>query len=379
VQLLNVPERAVRWAGKFDEQSMDVLRLEDLISEQVAGSLIPQLTQEEQQQLAKRGTDDPQAYAAYLRGRYFWNRFTPELLPNAIEGYQTAIAFDPNYALAHVGVADFYNWACIYGILTPAECYEPARAAAVRALALDDSLGEAHASLGLLVEGSEWDFVKSERHYLKALELNPHYSLAHEWYSSLLVGTGRFEEGIKEVRRAEELDPRNPRTMTLVAWTTYQAHEFAEALAKAEEIIGLDPDYPQGYLQRGINLVQLGRADEAVAELRKSAVLMRGSFLPDHELCFALVAANRTEEARTVLREILEIATKQYVKPYWIAMAHAALDERDAALAWFGKAFDEYDPWIIWFGTDPKLKALRDDQRFVELFRRTRNPLSKRL
>jgi hypothetical protein len=125
--------------------------------------------------------------------------------------------------------------------------------------------------------------------------------------------------------------------------------------------------------------VQLGRADEAVAELRKSAVLMRGSFLPNHELCFALVAANRTEEARTVLREILEIATKQYVKPYWIAMAHAALDERDAALAWFGKAFDEYDPWIIWFGTDPKLKSLRDDQRFVELFRRTRNPLSKRL
>jgi serine/threonine protein kinase/Flp pilus assembly protein TadD len=378
VQLLNVPERAVRWAGKFDEQFMDVLRLEDLISEQVAGLLIPQLTQEEQQQLAKRGTDDPKAYAAYLRGRYFWNRFTPELLPNAIEGFQTAIAFDPTYALAHVGVADFYNWACIYGILPPGECYELATAAAVRALALDDSLGEAHATLGLIVE-NEWDFVKAERLYLKALELNPNYPLAHEWYSSLLVGTGRFEEGVREIRRAEELDPLSTRTMTLVAWTTYQAHEFAESLAKAEEIIGLDQNYPQGYLQRGINLVQLGRADEAVADIRKSAALMRGSVLPNYELCFALAAANRIEEARTVLREILDVSTKQYVKPYWIAMAHAALDERDAALAWFGKAFNEYDPWIIWFGTDPKLKSLRDDHRFVELFRRTGNPLSKRL
>ncbi|HVQ36578.1 MAG TPA: protein kinase [Pyrinomonadaceae bacterium] len=378
VQLLNVPERAVRWAGKFDEESTDVLRLEDLISEQVAGSLIPQLTQEEQRQLAKRGTEDPKAYAAYLRGRYFWNRFTPELLPKAIEGFQTAIAFDPTYALAYVGVADFYNWACIYGILPPGECYDLARAAAGRALALDDSLGEAHATMALLLEDSEWDFVEAERLYRRALELNPNYQLAHEWYSSLLVGTGRFAEGVREIRRAEELDPLAPRTMTLVAWTTYQAGEFAESLAKAEEIIELDPNYPQGYLQRGINLVQLGRAEEAVAEIQKAAELMAGSVLPNYELCFALVAANRTEEARAVLQQMLETAARAYVKPYWLAMAHAALDERDAAFAWFEKAFAEYDPWIIWFGTDPKLTPLHDDPRFVELFRRTGNPLSER-
>jgi len=379
VQLLNVPERAVRWAGKFDEKSMDVLRLEDLISEQVAGSLIPQLTQEEQQQLAKRGTDDPKAYEAYLRGRYFWNRFTPELLPRAIEGFQTAIAFDPNYALAYVGVADFYNWACIYGILPPSECYGPARAAAERALALDDSLGEAHSTLALSIVNGEWNFVEGEKLHLRALELNPNYPLTHEWYSSLLVGTGRIAEGVREIRRAEELDPLSPRTMTLVAWTTYQAHEFAASLAKAEEIIVLDPDYAQGYFQRGINLVQLGRADEAVADLRKSAELMRGSVLPNYELCFALVAADRTEEARGVLAETLEIAARGYVKPYWLAMAHAALDERDVALAWFEKAFAEYDPWIIWFGTDPKLKSLREDQRFIDLFRRTGNPMADKL
>jgi tetratricopeptide (TPR) repeat protein len=123
--------------------------------------------------------------------------------------------------------------------------------------------------------------------------------------------------------------------------------------------------------------VQIGRANEAVAVLRKSAELMKGSVLPNYELCFALAAANRIAEARTVLREILEIAAKRHVKPYWLAMAHAALNERDVAFGWFEKAFAEYDPWIIWFGTDPKLKSLRDDPRFIELFRRTGNPLSK--
>lgn len=376
VQLLNVAEGATRWAGKFDERFTDVLRLEDLISEQVAGALIPHLTREEQQQLAKRGTHDPKAYAAYLRGRYFWNRFTPDSLPRAIESFETAKALDPRYALAYVGIADFYNWAGIYGILPSSECYRQARSAAVRALELDESLGEAYAALALLVEASEWDWEEAERLYLRALELTPNYPLAHEWYSSMLVGTGRVEEGLKEVRRAEELDPLSARAMTLTAWTSYQARQFEESLVKAEQIIDLDQTYPQGFLQRGITLVQLGRAEEGVAALRQGLALMPNSALPMYELTFALVAANHMQEARAIVRETKDLAVKQYVSPYFLAMAHASVGELDTAFEWFEKAFDQHDAWIVWFGTDPKLDPLRSDPRFIELFRRTNNPLA---
>ena len=377
VQLLHVEENAARWAGKFDERSTDVLKLEDLISEQVTSALIPQLTREEQLQLAKRGTDNPKAYAAYLRGRYFWNRFTPALLPRAIESFQLAIALDPDYALAHVGVADFYNWAGIYGILPPMECYEKAFAAATRALDLDLSLGEAHAALGLTIESRDWDWMEAERLYLRALELNPNYSLAHEWYSSALVGTGRFAEGIREIRKAEELDPLSARAMTLTAWTLFQAGEYKESLAKSEQLIELDRNYAQGHLQRALNLVQLGRAEEALPSYRQAVSLMPESVLPRYEMCFGLVAAGRVDEARVVLAEIEAFASRNYVKPYWLAMGHLALNDREKAFQWFETAFAEHDPWFVWFGTDPRLNRIKDDPRYWELLKRSGNPLDR--
>jgi tetratricopeptide (TPR) repeat protein len=196
---------------------------------------------------------------------HHWQKFTPEYLPKALQSFQTAVALDPNYALAHVGLADFFNWAGIYGILPPQECHSRARAASLRALELDDTLGEAYAALALTSESSELNWPETERLYQRALELNPNYSLAHEWYSSLLVASGRFEEGAREIRRAEELDPHSLRAMTLTSWTTYQARLFPEATAKANQIIDLDRNYPQGYIQLGNCLEQMGRAEEATA------------------------------------------------------------------------------------------------------------------
>ncbi|HYY55910.1 MAG TPA: tetratricopeptide repeat protein, partial [Pyrinomonadaceae bacterium] len=351
------------------------LELEDSISTKVTDALLPELDLDARQQMRKRGTDNAQAFDAYLRGRYFWNQFTPESLPKAIGSFQKAIALDPNYAMPHVGVADFYMWACIYGILPPPECYPKARAAALRALELDDSLGEAYAALALIAE-SEWDWAEAERLYKRAFELNPNYPLAHEWYSSLLVGTGRSEEGIKEIRRAEELDPLSTRAVTLTAWTTYQAHLFTEAFGRAQQVVDLDKNYFQGYVQIGNCLEQMGRAEEAVAASQRSVQLMPDSALPKYVLCFALAAANRLDEAREVLGEMKSMAATQYVKPYFLAMAHVALDERDAAFNLFEKVFAERDPWVVWFGTEPKLDRLRTDARFVELFRQTNNPLA---
>jgi eukaryotic-like serine/threonine-protein kinase len=373
VQLLNTADNSTQWAQKFDEDSADVIELEDSISEKVVCCLLTHLTGEERQKLGKRGTSKPEAYEVYLRGRYFWNKFTAESLPKAHQSFQKAIELDPEYALAYVGLADYYTWANIYGILPASESRPLAEHAARRALELDDSLGEAYAALGL-IHSNRWNWTESERLYKQALELNPNYPHVHEWYSALLVGTGRPEEGIREILIAERLDPLSLRTMTLVAWTYYQTRFFDKALEKAGQIIELDKNYPQGYLQSGNVLTELGEFNKAAEEIQKCIEMMPESPLPKYPLCFALARADRFNEAKAVVEEMLQAAENNYVKPYFLAMAFAAIGESETAFKYFEKAFEERDAWLLWFGTEPKLDFLRDNPRFQALLRRTGNP-----
>jgi eukaryotic-like serine/threonine-protein kinase len=375
LQLLDVRQAANAWAEQFDEQFSDALQLEDSISAKVAESLLPQLTETGRRRFRKRGTDNPRAFDAYLRGRFFWNKFTPASLPKALEAFGEAIQLDPNYALAHVGLADFYNWAGIYGILPASVTHPKARAAAQRAIELDDSLGEAYATLGLSIETADCNWAETERTYQRALELNPNYSLAHEWYSSLLVGTGRFKEGLEEIKRAEELDPLSLRGMTLTAWSHYQVRYYHESIAKARQIIDLDRSNPQGYFQLGNALVEIGEAEEAVVALKESVRLMGGAALPKCLLCFALVATGKRDEAEAVLNEMVNAAAN-YVKEYFLALGHIALGEHEKALGYLEKAAAERDPWLVWFGTETKLDPVRKDPRFIKLFQSTNNPMA---
>jgi serine/threonine protein kinase/tetratricopeptide (TPR) repeat protein len=376
LQLLDVADGANAWANQFDEQFSDALALEDSISERVAESLLPQLTDTGRRKFRKRGTDNARAFETYLRGRFFWNKFTPESLPHALVSFEEAIELDPNYALAYVGLADFYNWAGIYGILPASQAHPQAKAAAKRAIELDDSLGEAYATLGLSIETSECNWSETERVYQRALDLNPNYSLAHEWYSSMLVGTGRFEEGLREIRRAEELDPLSLRGMTLTAWSFYQARQYDESIAKAQQIIDLDRNNFQGHMQLGNTLLAVGETERALTEIRESVKLMPQSALPKYELCFALAACNRRGEAAEVLNELVQLSSNSYVKDYFVAMAHVALGNHDQALELLARAAAERDPWLVWWGTEPKLDPLRSDPRFIEIFRSTNNPLA---
>ena len=378
LQLLDVRQAANAWAEQFDEQYSDALQLEDSISAKVAESLLPQLTETGRRRFRKRGTDNPRAFDAYLRGRFFWNKFTPASLPKALEAFGEAIQLDPNYALAHVGLADFYNWAGIYGILPASVTHPKARAAAQRAIELDDSLGEAYATLGLSIETAECNWAETERTYQRALELNPNYSLAHEWYSSLLVGTGRFKEGLDEIKRAEELDPLSLRGMTLTAWSHYQVRRYRDSIAKAQQIIDLDRSNPQGHLQIGNALVEVDEADKALVALEESLRLMPGSALPKCLLCFALIATGKRNEAEAVLDEMVNAAATSYVKEYFLALAHVALGDHEKALGYLEQAAAERDPWLVWFGTEPKLDPLRKEPRFIELFQSTNNPLAFR-
>jgi eukaryotic-like serine/threonine-protein kinase len=377
-QLLNVGENSTHWAERFDEDYTDVLALEDSISERVTASLLPKLTGEERRSLAKRGTDNLRAFEAYIRGRFFWNQFTPEAFPKAIESFQTAVELDPEYALAFVGIADFYSWATIYGLYPPPFSFPKVFAAASRALEIDDQLGEAYAALGLY-HSNHWNWAKAEENYRRAVELTPNYSHGHEWLASVLVGTGRFEEGAREMRLAEQLDPMSLRMKALTAWTTYQAGKYEESIAKAREIIALDAQFPQGYVQLANALLEIGEIGEAVEAAQKSVEMLNESPLPVYILCFALSAAGRRGEAVKIAREMDEKSSQMYVPPYFPAMAHLAAGNTDKAFEYFKAAFAERTPWCIWFATEPKLASIRRDKRYADLLKQLKNPFAAKV
>jgi serine/threonine protein kinase/tetratricopeptide (TPR) repeat protein len=374
LQLLDVKTRTAIWAGHFDEEMKDVLDLEDAISAQVVASLLPHLTGDEKMTFSKRGTDDPRAFEAYLKGRFYWNQFTAQSFEKVIECYSRAIEIDPNYALAHVGIADFYIWAAIYGVIPSAEAEVLAEAAARRALEIDPDLGEAYATMALLVK-NRFEFGPSEKLFKRSLELRPHYAQAWEWYGSVLIGVGRTREGIEMSDRAEELDPLSLRAKTLGTWLHYQAHDLHAALEKAEEIIRIDPNYPQGHIQRAFVLCELGRAEEAIANIDRAAELMPDSPLVWFNQVTVYAEAGRREKARELLNSMIAAAEHRHVKPYFLGIAHAALGEYDEAFANFEKAFEEHDPWMIWWQTEPKLRRLADDPRYEDLLHRMGLPI----
>lgn len=377
-QLLNVAENSTSWSESFDEKFTDVLELEDSISGRVVKSLIPQLTSEEEEQLNKRGTNSPKAYEAYLHGRYYWNQFTPDALLKAREAFQKAIELDPSYATAYVGLADFYLWAGVYGMIPSAEGVQKAQDFALKAIELDENLGEAYASLGLSYQNRfEWE--KGYESYERALQIAPNYVHAHEWFSASLVGHGNTEKGVEEIKIAERLDPLSLRTKTLTAWTLYQAHKFDEALERGRQIIEMDANYWQGYSQIGIALLALGKTDESLSYLQKFDQMIPDSALAKFQLCFAYAAANRRDDAKQILDEIKQLASNNYVKPFFLAMAYAALDEADEAFVYFEQAIDESEPWMLWFGTEPMLEKLHNDGRFLRLLEKMNNPLAEKL
>jgi TolB-like protein/Tfp pilus assembly protein PilF/tRNA A-37 threonylcarbamoyl transferase component Bud32 len=377
VQLLDIERQSTPWAEKFDEKFTDILELEDSISEQVSRALIPQLTTTEKRKISRRETNNPQAFEAYLRGRYHWNQFTPDSLPKALKAFETAVTLDPNYALAYVGLADFYDWANIYGLMPAKSAIAQAEKYALQAAELDESLGEAYATLGLIKQHrKQWS--EAERLKQKAIELNPNYTHAHEWYSAQLIGLGKTHEGIREISIAEQLDPLSRRTKALAAWTFYQAHRFDEALKRGRQILELDRNYPQGYMQSGVALWGLGLYEEASPHFRKAHELIPNSALPKYLLCFDLVKNGRRDEARLVLEEIKKMARNTYVKPYFLAMASAALGKLDDAFEYFEQSLAEDDPWMLWFATEPMLEEIRTDARYLDILRRMDHPLAEK-
>jgi Tol biopolymer transport system component/tetratricopeptide (TPR) repeat protein/serine/threonine protein kinase len=379
VQLLNVYEGSTMWAGQFDEKYTDVLSLEDAISAQVAQALVPQLTGDEREQLAKRGTDNAEAFEVYLRGRYHWNTFNEEGFAKAITCYYRAIALDPDYAAAYTGIADYYNWIGIYGVMPPAECSAAAKEAGSRALELDESLPDAHTAFGFAVHTHDLNWETPIAHYQRALELNPHHASSYLWHGTQLVMEGNFEGGLPLVRRSLELDPLTLFNQHMLAFCLFYARRFDESLDVYRELVETASTQGLGYFGYSWTLSQIGKHDEAIDAAVKAIELSGPSPFITATLAYAYAAAGRTQEARHVLGELEALSEKRYVSPYYRAIAYCTLGEHERAFAFLEQSFADREAWVVWTGVQPQFDALRADPRYEELVRRTKNPGVARL
>ncbi len=378
IRLFDVTKNQTVWTENFDEDFTDLLELEDSISERVTKSLLPRLTGEEKKSLKKRGTDSHEAYEAYLRGRFYANQFADDALPNAVEAFREAIMFDPDYALPHVGIADFYVLSAIFGVMPPREAYPLAKAQLQQALRADNQLAEAYSLSAFVALLYDWNWTEAERLVGKAIEINPNYYLAHDVRAHILASQGISAEAVAEIEYAEALDPLSPRAKLMSSCIFYQTRRFGRGAEKAAEAVSMQPGSPAAFLHLGNSLTHNAGSEEAIEYLKSAAETWTASALPKYMLCHALVAAGRKTEAQKVLEEILTLAESTPVKPYFAGMACAALGRNDLAFEWFERAIIERDDWMIWFGTDIKLDNLRRDPRYFEILKQMNNPIISR-
>lgn len=371
VQLLRTADGAPLWAGQFDENFTDVFAVQDSISDQVTRVLAPRLSGEERERLQKHYTENADAYQAYLKGRYFWNKRTAEGFKKGIEYFRQAIAQDPDYALAHAGLADCYARLNERG-LPPAEDTAPrAKAAVMKALALDDSLAEAHATLGFIKFRFEWDFPGAAQEYQRAIRLNPNYAVAHQWYAFYLLATDRQPEALGQLERARQLDPVSLNASSALGSYYYFTRQYDRAVELLQKAIEMEPGFAEAHWTLGLAYEQKGLGKQAADQFRKAQDLSGGGDGPGAALGHLYAVTGKAGEARRLIDELRETSKRRYVPPYEVAVIYAGLGEQELALAWLEKAYDERSLRPVWLKFDPRLDGLRADSRFADLLRRT--------
>ncbi|HVG39154.1 MAG TPA: winged helix-turn-helix domain-containing protein [Pyrinomonadaceae bacterium] len=367
VQLLRTSDGAWLWTEKFDENAGDLFLVQDRVSDEAARRLAGELTQTERSRLARRYTQNGEAYHLYLKGRYFWNKRTPEAMRQAIKYFNEAVERDPNYALAYAGLADCYNLSSEYGQLSPRESYARGKAAARRALELDESLAEAHTALAFAHFNHDWDWAGAEREYRRALELNPSYATAHHWYSVSLAAAGRFDEAYAEARRAIEIDPLSLIINANLGWLLYLGRRYDESEKQLQSTLALDENFagPRYYLASVYR--EQGRYAEAVTEFERVLANPAAAHRTTG-LAYTYAITGKSQKARALLDGLRQqpIALNNYN----IAVVYAGLGEKDEAFRWLERAFGDRSWWLVYLKVDPPLDRLRDDPRFPELMRR---------
>ncbi len=369
-RLVRVEDGVTLWTETFDEKFTDIFAVQDSISQKIIGALALQLSGDERNQLTKKYTANTEAYQLYLKGRYFWNKRTPEGFEKSLEFYRQAIDIDPNYALAYAGLADSYNLLGSYGVLPLKESHPKARAAAEKALEIDGELAEAHTALAAVIADYYWDWAAAERHFKQAIALNPNYPVARNWYSQQLARMGRLDESIEEAKRAQTLDPISPSANAHVGLALYRARRYDEAITQLQKALEINADALDAHIFLGFVYVQQERSEEAIAEFETVVKLSQRNPSLLALLGYAYATAGKPEEARAILKELNEQLKNQPVSPFETAMIYIGLGEREQAFAWLEKAYDERAWQLGFLKVEPIFDPLRSDSRFTDLMRR---------
>jgi TolB-like protein/Tfp pilus assembly protein PilF len=370
IELVDVASGWQLWSEQHTVMLTDILEAQEEVFREISEKLRVKFISNGKTLFNKLYTENTEAYQLYLEGRHYWNKRTEEGLKRAIIKFKQAIDIDPNYALAYSGLADCYNMLNGYGILAPDESAPRAKAAAMRALEIDDMLTEAYTSLAWVKFTYEWDFAGAEGEFKRAIELNPNYATVHHWYALYLSAVGQQEEAFLEIKRAQRLDPLSLVINTAVGTNLYHMRQYDAAIAQCQKTLELHPDFFAAHGIIGMCWQQKGMYEEAIAEFQKALTVSGNNRELLAMLGYAYGASGKTDEARQILDELDELSKGRYVPPIYKALIHTGLGEKDQAFEWFEMAYQNRCEALVLFNANPMFHTLHGDPRFIDLQQR---------
>jgi TolB-like protein/Tfp pilus assembly protein PilF len=373
LELIDAQTENVIWSEQYNRRQSDLVTLQSEIARDVSSKLKSKLSGADVAKVEKNYTANAEAYQLYLKGKFYWNKRTGESLKQAAEFYRQAIEKDPDYALAYSGLAETYVLFSSYDVAAANDSMPQAKAAALRALEIDDSLAEAHTALGFYLSNYEWDRAGSEKEYRRAIELKPNYATAHHWLGADLSNVKRFDDSLVELRRAEELDPLSPIIGTNLGDTLVFARRYDEAIAQYKRTLVRNPNF--GYAHRALGWAygSNGRYPEAIAETRMAIELRNGSSAKGYWGLW-LAKSGKRDEAVKLLNELKQETTRGYVQSYTFALIYIGLGDKAEALNWLEKQMADRSETANTYAVAPELDDLRSEPRFKEMLKRMNLP-----
>jgi TolB-like protein len=356
------------WGANYDRVAADIFDVQSEIAKQITTTLRLRLSGDEKQMLTKRYTESTEAYNAYLKGRYFWNKCTRQGLEKSVDCFQRAVQLDPSYAVAYAGIAaSYFRMATIY--LPPQEAFPKSKAAAIKALELDDLLSEAHATLGMVKMRCDWDWDAARQEFERALEISPGYATAYQWYGNYLDSIGEFADALREKRRALKLDPVSPSINVSIGTTFWMMGQAGEALRSVYEALEMDKSFPPALLLLGVTSELTGNFSQSIANMERAREVEDAPIAQAY-LGRAYAVAGMDDKAKVIIEELIAQSARRYVSAYGIALIHDGLKATDLTFDWLEKAYNDRDEFLCWLKVDPRFEHLRSDTRFKDLQRR---------